>query len=139
MPKVVRFGVSLDQELLEKFDRLAKEKNYTCRSEAIRDLIRESLVKKEWQEKNREVAGAITLVYDHQQRELVNRLTDIQHDFHRIIISGQHIHLDHKNCLEVIILKGKVAEVVKLSQVLRAIKGVKFGELTMASTGRKLK
>ncbi len=87
MSGIVRFGVSLEKELLEKFDILIKEKKYPNRSEAIRDLIRENLVKKEWIE-GKEVAGAITLVFDHHKRELVNTLTDVQHDFHILIISG---------------------------------------------------
>ncbi|MDD4895040.1 MAG: nickel-responsive transcriptional regulator NikR, partial [Candidatus Omnitrophica bacterium] len=105
MTKIVRFGVSLDRELLGKFDRLSKEKNYTCRSEAFRDLIRHELVQKQWQG-DQEIAGAITLIYDHHKRELVNKLMDIQHDFGRIIISAQHIHLDHDNCLEIIAVRG---------------------------------
>jgi CopG family nickel-responsive transcriptional regulator len=98
MFEVVRFGVSLEKELLDKFDRLIKEKKYFNRSETIRDLIRENLVKREWVE-GKEVAGAITLVFDHYKRDLLNILTDIQHDFYQIIISSQHIHLDHSNCL----------------------------------------
>ena len=137
--RLIRFGVSLPSDLLSHFDRLIKNKGYSNRSEAVRDLMRETLVKREWEAANREVAGAITLVYDHHQRELVNHLTEIQHEFHRIIISGQHIHLDHDNCLEVIVMKGRASQVSGLAQKLRAVKGVKFGELTMASTGCFLK
>lgn len=135
MSQVVRFGVSLEKELLSRFDKLIKEKDYPNRSEAIRDLIRENLVKKEWTE-GREVAGAITLVYDHHKRELVNKLTDIQHDFHRLIISTQHIHLDHSNCLEIVVVKGKPGEVERLFQKIRSTKGVKHGSLTMTTTGK---
>ncbi len=137
--KLIRFGVSLPEDLLTRFDALIESESYPNRSEAIRDLMRESLIKREWQAKSQDVAGAITLVYDHHQRELVKRLTDLQHDFHSLIISSQHIHLDHDNCLEVIVVKGTTKEVLNLSRVLRATKGVKFGELTMASTGRRLK
>ncbi|HCL90956.1 MAG TPA: nickel-responsive transcriptional regulator NikR, partial [Candidatus Atribacteria bacterium] len=119
MSEIIRFGVSLEKELLEKFDILIKEKKYPNRSEAIRDLIRENLVKKEWVE-GKEVAGAITLVFDHHKRELMNTLTDIQHDFHTLIISSQHIHLDHDNCLEIIVVKGKPTEVRELADKLRA-------------------
>jgi len=137
MSEIIRFGVSLEKELLEKFDRLTKEKKYPNRSEAIRDLIRENLVKREWAE-GKEVAGAITLVFDHHKRELVNNLTDIQHDFHTLIISSQHIHLDHDNCLEIIVVKGKPTEVRELADKLRATKGVKYGSLSIATTGKEL-
>ena len=135
MAGLIRFGVSLEKELLARFDRLIKEKNYPTRSEAIRDLIREELVRKEWIE-GEEVAGVITLVYDHHKRELVSRLTDIQHTFHDVIISTQHIHLDSANCLEIVVVKGKPGEVEELAQKLRSTKGVKHGSLTMATTGK---
>ncbi|HER25409.1 MAG TPA: nickel-responsive transcriptional regulator NikR [Candidatus Atribacteria bacterium] len=137
MSEIVRFGVSLEKTLLEKFDRLVKEKKYPNRSEAIRDLIRENLVRKEWIE-GKEVAGAITLVFDHHKRELVNTLTDIQHDFHPLIISSQHIHLDHDNCLEIIVVRGKPIEVRGLADELKSTKGVKYGSLSIASTGKEL-
>ena len=137
MSEIVRFGVSLEKELLEKFDILIKEKKYPNRSEAIRDLIRENLVKREWVE-GKEVAGAITLVFDHHKRDLVNILTDIQHDFHTLIISSQHIHLDHDNCFEIIVVRGKPIEVSDLADKLRATKGVKYGSLSIATTGKEL-
>lgn len=137
MSDIIRFGVSLEKELLEKFDRLIKEKKYPNRSEAIRDLIRENLVKREWIE-GKEVAGAITLVFDHHKRELMNTLTDIQHDFHTLIISSQHIHLDHDNCLEIIVVKGKPEETKELTNKLKATKGVKYGALSIATTGKEL-
>lgn len=137
MPKLVRFGVSLDQELLEKFDRLIKERDYTCRSEAFRDLIRQELVQKQWQG-GEEVAGAITLIYDHHKRELVNKLMGIQHDFGELIISSQHIHLDHINCLEIIAVKGSAKEAQKLADRLKSVKGVKHGTLSMSTTGKDI-
>jgi CopG family nickel-responsive transcriptional regulator len=137
MSEIVRFGVSLEKELLEKFDILIKEKKYPNRSEAIRDLIRENLVRREWVE-GKEVAGAITLVFDHHKRDLVNILTDIQHDFHQLIISSQHIHLDHDNCFEIIVVRGKPIEVSELADKLRATKGVKYGSLSIATTGKEL-
>lgn len=137
MSDIIRFGVSLEKELLEKFDILIKDKKYSNRSEAIRDLIRENLVKREWVE-GKEVAGAITLVFDHHKRELVNILTDTQHDFHKLIISSQHIHLDHDNCLEIIVVRGKPTEVRELADKLRATKGVKYGSLSIATTGKEL-
>ena len=131
MPKVFRFGISLEKGLLDKFDRLIREKNYTNRSEAFRDLIREDLVKAEWK-KNKEIVGAITLIYDHHKRELVNKLMDIQHDFGDSIISSQHIHLDHDNCLEIIAVKGSSKEAQKLSDSLKSVKGVKHGTLSLS-------
>ncbi len=135
MADLVRFGISLEKELLAKFDKHIKEKNYPTRSKAIGDLIRENLVKKEWKE-GKEVVGAITLVYNHHRRELVNRLTDVEHDFHRLVISSQHIHLDEDNCLEIVVVKGKPGEVEELASSLKATKGVKHGSLTMATTGK---
>ena len=137
MSDIVRFGVSLEKELLEKFDILIKKKKFPNRSEAIRDLIRENLVKREWVE-GKEVAGSITLVFNHHKRELMNTLTDIQHDFYRLIISSQHVHLDHDNCLEIIVVRGKPIEARELADKLRATKGVKYGALSIATTGKEL-
>lgn len=137
MAGLVRFGVSLEKELLDKFDRLIKEKNYTCRSEALRDLIRQELVQKQWAQ-GAEIAGTITLIYDHHKRELVNKLTDIQHDHSGIIISSQHIHLDHDNCLEIIAVKGSPKKAQQLADMLRSVKGVKHGTLNMSTTGRDI-
>ena len=135
MSKIFRFGVSLEKDLLDSFDRLIKERNYTNRSEAIRDLIRQELVKKQWQ-RGREIAGAIIFIYDHHKRELLNRITDIQHDFQKIIISTQHIHLDHNNCLEIVAIKGNPKEAEKLLDQLRSTKGVKHAALSMSTTGK---
>lgn len=137
MSKLVRFGVSLKQELLKEFDRLAGEREYTCRSEALRDLIRRELVREQWKE-GREIAGAITIVYDHHQRQLVNKLMDIQHDFGEMIIASQHVHLDHHNCLEIIAVKGSPREAQALTDRLQSVKGVKHGTLSMSTTGGQL-
>lgn len=138
MSALFRFGISLPKDLLEKFDKLISQKSYSNRSEAFRDLIRQELVKEEWREAG-EVVGAVTLVYDHHKRELVNKLTDIQHDFQGTIISTQHIHLDHDNCLELIAVKGSAANITKLADTLKSVKGVKHGTLSMSSTGKGLK
>jgi len=138
MSKLFRFGVSLDKELLDKFDCLIRIKNYPNRSEAFRDLIRQELIKREWQE-GKEVAGAITLIYDHHKRELLNKLTGIQHDFQKLIISAQHIHLDHNNCLEIIVVKGSPKQAQKLADTLKSVKGVKYGTLSMSTTGKGIK
>ncbi|MBN3039423.1 MAG: nickel-responsive transcriptional regulator NikR [Candidatus Omnitrophica bacterium] len=137
MTRLLRFGVSLEKELLLKFDRLNEEKNYTNRSEAIRDLIRQELVKKQWQG-DKEIAGAITFIYDHHRRELLNKITDVQHDFQKVIISTQHIHLDHNNCLEIIAIRGNPKDAQKLQDSLKAIKGVKHTTLSMSSTGKEI-
>jgi CopG family nickel-responsive transcriptional regulator len=137
MAKVFRFGISLDKALLDKFDQLIKEKNYANRSEAFRDLIRQELVRKEWQQ-GKEIAGAINLIYDHHKRELVNKLMDIQHNYQKLIISTQHIHLDHNNCLEIIAVKGAPKEARKLADTLKSVKGVKHGTISMSSTGKAI-
>jgi CopG family nickel-responsive transcriptional regulator len=137
MAPLVRFGVSLRKELLQKFDEIIKEKKYTNRSEAIRDLIRESLVKKE-REGNKEVSGAITLVYNHHKRELVGKLMDIQHHYHDSIISTQHIHLDGSNCLEIVAVKGSSKDVEALYWKLKSTQGVKHGGFTLTTTGKEL-
>ncbi|MCX5715630.1 MAG: nickel-responsive transcriptional regulator NikR [Candidatus Omnitrophica bacterium] len=137
MAQLVRFGISLEKELLWKFDVLLKEKKYNNRSEAIRDLIREDLVKKQWQE-GKEIAGTITMIYNHHQRELVNKLMDIQHDFGNIIISTQHVHLDHHNCLEIIAVKGRPQQAQELTDSLKAVKWVKHATLSMSSTGKNI-
>jgi len=137
MSELARFGVSLENRLLEKYDRLIRKKGYATRSEALRDLIRSELVKKEWEE-NQEVAGAVTFVYDHHHRGLAGRLTDIQHDWQSLIISTQHIHLDHHNCLEIVAVKGRAHEVEKLAHALRSVKGVRQGTLSMTSTGKAI-
>jgi CopG family nickel-responsive transcriptional regulator len=137
MSELVRFGVSLEKSLLERFDVLIREKQYTNRSEALRDLIREELVQREWRDGS-DVAGAITLIYDHHKRDVLSRVTDIQHEFQRVIISTQHIHLDHHNCLEIVAARGKAEEVQKLANALRSIKGVRHATLSMSSTGREI-
>lgn len=138
MAQLIRFGVSLEKDLSRLFDKHVREKNYSNRSEAIRDLIRQELVAKEWATGG-EVAGAITMIYDHHQRDLVNRLMDIQHEFLQEIVSTQHIHVDHHNCLEIIAVKGPAMKIKKLAELLKATKGVKHGTLSMTSTGRHIK
>ena len=137
MGDLYRFGISLDKELIDEFDKHIEGRNYKNRSEAIRDLIRADLVKKQWLCDN-EVAGAITMNYDHHKRELVNKLMDIQHDFQKIVISTSHIHIDHHNCLEILAVRGKAKEVEKLASLLKAQTGVKHVALSMSTTGEHL-
>ena len=135
MSDLVRFGISLEKALLDDFDALIKRRRYTNRSEAIRDLIRQELLRKEWEE-DREVAGAITFIYDHHQRDLLNKIIDAQHDYQDVIQSSQHIHLDHHNCLEIVAVKGKPRTVSSLADTLKALKGVRHGSLSVSGTGR---
>lgn len=135
MTDIVRFGVSLEKDLLNTFDKLIKLRKYTNRSEAIRDLIRQELLKKELEE-DREVAGAITFIYDHHQRDLLNKITDVQHDHQEIIQSSQHIHLDHHNCLEIVAVKGNFKTINKLADTIKALKGVKHGSLSISGTSK---
>ena len=137
MSELFRFGISIDKNLLDKYDRLIREKKYTNRSEAFRDLIREELVKKEWTE-GKDIAGAITFIYDHHQRDLLNKIVDIQHHFQKIIISAQHIHLDHENCLEIVVVKGSSRDVQTLVDCLKSVKGVRHGTLSMSSIGKEI-
>ncbi|WP_028586855.1 nickel-responsive transcriptional regulator NikR [Desulfocurvus vexinensis] len=138
MGKTIRFGVSLDSDLLDKFDQLCEEQSYQTRSEAIRDLIRNHLVRREWEDTDKEIAGSLTMVYDHHQSNLSQRLTELQHEAHDIILSSLHVHLDHDNCLEVLVLKGKGDEVRMLGQKLISTKGVKHGKLCLTTTGENL-
>ncbi|MGE5341757.1 MAG: nickel-responsive transcriptional regulator NikR [Candidatus Omnitrophota bacterium] len=138
MVKVTRFGVSLEASLLEKFDHLNEQKGYKNRSEAIRDLIREKLVSEEWRSSDQETVGVFSLVYNHHHRELNKILTDIQHHYLDTIVSSTHVHVDHHNCLEVIILRGTVEKIKKIANELSSTTGVKHGKLTMSSTGSNL-
>ena len=138
MPDLWRFGVSLDKNLLDKFDSLIHKRSYTNRSEAIRDMIRKELIKEEW-DSDKEIAGAITLIYDHHKRELMNKIVDIQHDYGEIIISTQHVHLDHNNCLEIIAVKGSPKKAEELMDKLGAVKGVKHATIGMSTTGKSIK
>lgn len=137
MSVLTRFGISLPKDLIQKFDKHIKRKCYTSRSKAFGDLVRQELIKEEWNEGS-EIAGALTLVYDHHRRELLNKITDVQHDLQEVIISAQHIHLDHDNCLEIIAVKGDPKEVQVLFDRLKSLKGVKHVALSMTSTGKGL-
>ncbi len=130
---VSRFGVSLEEELLIALDQYVKDYQFANRSQAIRTLIEKNLVEKKWQCDNT-VAGAIIMVYDHHKKEILNRSNDIQHDFFDVIMSSQHFHLDHDNCLEIVALKGKASRLTSLADRLLSIKGLKHGKLVMSKT-----
>ncbi len=130
--KIKRFGVSLEEGLLKELDSLVRAHKFPNRSQAIRFLIRENLVEEAY-EKNKEVSGAVVIIYDHHKRELVNKSLDIQHEFGNIILATQHVHLDHNNCLEIVALKGKAENLKDLSDKLIGLKGVKHGKLVVTS------
>jgi len=125
--------------LLEKFDRVIYKKGYSNRSEAVRDLVREHLVEKEWERVKGDVVGIVTLVYNHHVHDLSDKLTDLQHNHYKNIVSSTHIHLDAHNCLEVLVVRGKSGEVRSIAERLISTKGVKHGKLAMSSTGKELK
>ena len=138
MGKTIRFGVSLDSDLLEKFDALCEDKCYQTRSEAIRDLIRNTLVQQEWTEMGKDMVGTLTLVYDHHQSDLAQTITEIQHNALDVIEVSMHIHLDHHNCMEVLILRGEGEHIQQTSQKLISTKGVKYGKLSLSTTGQEI-
>lgn len=135
MSDLARFSISLQAALLKRFDRLAKDEGYPTRSEAVKALIRRALTEKEWAA-GREVAGAIALVYDHHGRRLMGRLVDVQHDFGGVVVAAQHVHLDHHNCLEIIVVRGPVEEIRQLVAKLKSVKGVKDCQLMTTTTGK---
>ena len=111
MSETIRFGISIDDRLLERFDELISAKGYVNRSEAIRDLIRNSLVEEEWAREDEEAVGTVSLVFDHHTRDLADKLTEHQHSHHKEIVSALHVHLDAHHCLEVVVLKGKSGDI----------------------------
>jgi len=135
---LVRTGVSLEQDLLDKFDKSIARRSYHNRSEAIRDLIREHLVSEEGDE-NKVIAATLTMVYDHHRPKLGERLTEIQHQAHTQVLAATHVHLDHHNCLEVVIMKGRSAELRKIADQILSLRGVKHGKFVITTTGKDLR
>jgi CopG family nickel-responsive transcriptional regulator len=138
MGATVRFGISLDEKLLQSFDLLIEQKSYMNRSEAIRDLIRASLVEERCESEDQEAVGTVTLVYNHHVRDLSDKLTEHQHAHHDQIISALHVHLDAHNCLEVLVIRGSVRVIKRIAHELIGVKGVKHGKLVMTTTGEGL-
>ena len=130
---VVRFSVSLEEELLNELDLFAKDNSFANRSQALRHLIEKNIVEKKWQ-CNNIVAGAIVMIYDHHKKEILTRSNDIQHDYFDVILSSQHYHLSHDICLEIIAVKGKAKTLTELSDKLISTKGIKHGKLIMSKT-----
>ncbi len=142
MSELVRFGVSLEAELLGEFDALCTRRGYASRSEALRDIIRETLLADKAGralDEGQPVTGVLTIVYDHHRYDLSQQLTSKQHDAHGCVTATLHVHLDHYNCLEVVILQGQAAEVARLADSLRAVRGVKHGSFVIAETGEGAK
>jgi CopG family nickel-responsive transcriptional regulator len=136
--KVSRFSMSLPPSLLRQLDEMSREKGYDNRSQAIADMIRDQIVEHRQKADTGEIAGTITLVYDHHKPHLQTTLTDIQHDHHEVILTTVHVHLDHHNCLEVLIVRGQASIIRKIADELIAAKGVKHGKLTVTTTGKDL-
>jgi len=131
MEKITRFGVSIEPDLLKKFDKMIKKEGYTNRSEAIRDIIRKNLIAEKSKDPYAEALGTLTMIYDHHTGNLTNRLLDIQHDHTKEILSTMHIHIDHHNCLEILVLKGKTGNIQKLADNIKSLKGIRHGELVI--------
>jgi len=136
--EIVRFGVSIEKNLLAGFDELISRKGYTNRSEALRDLVRDHLVEEEWKVEKKEMIGTITIVYNHHTWGLSGTLIELQHHFHNLIISTMHLHMDENNCLEVLVVKGMVDKIKTIADKLISTRGVKHGKLTMTTTGKEL-
>ncbi|HZZ85295.1 MAG TPA: nickel-responsive transcriptional regulator NikR [Anaeromyxobacteraceae bacterium] len=136
-----RIGISLEDDLLARFDRLIAEKGYENRSEAIRDLIREQLVARGWTEArgDEQRVAVVTLVYGHDSSSLAQKLTHIQHENHLAVVSALHVHMDEHNCLEVLVLRGKAREILRMGESLVSTKGVKYGRVVPATTGEELR
>ena len=132
--KITRFGVSIEPDLLDKFDKMIKKKSYANRSEAIRDIIRKNIIIEDSSNPDTEGLGTLTMIYDHHAGPLTNRLLDLQHDHHQEILTTTHIHIDHHNCLEVLVLKGKIGNIEKLADSIKALKGIKHGELVLTKS-----
>lgn len=137
MSTTVRFGVSIDSDLLREFDDFCRMRGYETRSEALRDLMRDALVEDLGMRENARVAGTLTLVYDHHKSDLTQRLTAAQHDAHDLIVATLHVHLDHDNCLEVLALRGSSKNVKTFADQMLAVKGVKHGKFVLTATGRE--
>ncbi len=138
MGKLKRFGVSIPAELVDAFDRLIESKGYRTRSEAVRDLMRDALVENEWEPDSGEVVGTVTIVYDHEVRELARMLTHIQHHYLHSIVCTTHVHLDEHHCMEVLVVRGSAQEVRTIADKLISTRGVKHGKLVCTTTGRSL-
>ncbi|HWR37382.1 MAG TPA: nickel-responsive transcriptional regulator NikR [Clostridia bacterium] len=137
MAELVRTGVSIEQDLLEEFDRLIDKRGYSNRSEALRDLVREALVAEQVSD-NLPVVATLSMIYDHNRPDLARKITDAQHHHHGNILATTHVHLDERNCLEVVLMKGRAGEIKHIADHMLALRGVKHGKLVLTSTGKGL-
>jgi len=137
MTDLSRFSISIENRLLERLERLIKRSKYANRSEFVRDMLRERLVEEEWKS-NEEVVGTITLIYDHETRELSKKLTRLQHHHHDLVLASTHVHLDEHMCAEMVLAKGKSGEIQEMANLLRQQKGVLHATLSLSSTGKAL-
>jgi CopG family transcriptional regulator, nickel-responsive regulator len=140
MSNLIRFGVSLDRELLEKYDTYLSEHGYDNRSEGIRDLIRDALIAKGWEalDDAEERMAVVTIVYDHHESDLPGRLTELQHESHNVVHSALHIHLDRHNCLEILVLRSTARHIMDLGNKLIGTRGVRHGKMILTTTGKDL-
>ncbi len=140
MSELSRFGVSVEDELLQSYDQLIAGQGYANRSEALRDLMRDALVKSKIEElaETGEILGSLTLVYDHHANDLTEKMNNLQHDFHNLIVSVLHVHISHDDCMEVIVLRGQAREIRALADALLSLKGVKHGRLFVTLPTRKI-
>lgn len=139
MPDLTRLSFSIENTLSEKLEKMVDQKGYNNRSEFIRDMIRERIVEDEWTNAQNDVIGTITIIFDHHKRELSNKLTELQHLHHKLVLTSTHIHLSRDICAEMIMLKGDGKSIQKLSDNLKQQRGVLYCGLTMGSTGSNLK
>lgn len=139
MSDLERYTVTMPRELLEAFDVRNQKKGYRNRSEALRDLVRSALVAEQWGDPRQRVAATFTMVYDHHTRQLSDKITAVQHDYGPLIVSTLHVHLDHDNCLEVLVMRGKSGEIREVADRLAAIKGIKHAQLSLTAEGKSLK
>jgi CopG family nickel-responsive transcriptional regulator len=139
MSDLVRVSISLEQPLADALTRLVRSSRYTNRSEYVRDLIRERLVQQEWADRKQAVVGTITMIYDHHARQLADRLIDIQHEHHDDVLATTHVHLSHDLCAEMIMVRGTAGRIRAFADRLRQQRGVLHAELSMSSTGQRLR
>lgn len=134
MSKLARTALAIDQDLLKKFDAWMASHGYTNRSEAVRDLIRGALVEQEWTDPRAEVVASLSIIFDHAAHQLAQEVTRLQHEDHHAIMCSQHVHLNHHDCLEVIIMRGTAEQLRRISDTIISTRGIKAGQLTILST-----
>jgi len=135
---IERIGISLEKDLLKQFDKLIGAKGYSNRSEAVRDMIREKLIEQDWRAPKGEAVATVLLVYEHETMELSQRLTGLEHEEFHYVVSSMHVHMDHDNCLEIMVLRGPGVEIQRLGERLISLRGVKHGRFIPGTTGKAM-